>query len=221
MNRIFLLVIALLVMADVNAYAQIPTDTLNPAESANVVISQSTVNAIDPSPSANPTAAYYPGFRAGNQLIVYTPAYGTATGTNEFGQEATVVNGVVVKLSGSNSYIPNNGFVISGHGKAKQWINNNIIVGSKINLDKTNKIIESVTSSESYLFQANYKFREVKSVLEQYRAETGYSAQMSENYLEKTGLYIDNASKEAGKGNFNSAKELANMASVYADKAFH
>ena len=67
-------------------------------------------------------------------MIVYTPTFGFRTGTNEFGTEAIVVDGIVVSLSGADSIIPANGVVISGHGKAKQWMNENIIVGGKIYL---------------------------------------------------------------------------------------
>ena len=57
--------------------------------------------------------------------------------------DARSLGDTVVSLSGADSLIPANGFVISGHGNAKKWINENIMVGSKIHLDLENKIMES------------------------------------------------------------------------------
>ena len=70
------------------------------------------------------------------------------TNTNEFGTEAIVVGNTVTSLSGADSLIPANGFVISGHGQAKKWINENIMIGSKIYLDIENKIITSYVIGE-------------------------------------------------------------------------
>ena len=81
------------------------------------------VSSIDPSAATNPKGAIIPGFRAENQLIIYTPAYGNATGTNDAGFEAVVTNGAISRTSYSgNDDIPVDGFVISGHGTAAQWM---------------------------------------------------------------------------------------------------
>ena len=37
----------------------------------------------------------FPGYRGPNQLIVYKPSWGLRTGTNEFGKEAVIVDGIV------------------------------------------------------------------------------------------------------------------------------
>ena len=101
---------------------------------------QKAYNAVDPT-KANNVNSYYPGLRGPNQLIIYTPAYGFRTGTNEFGTEAIVENNMVVRLNGADSVIPKNGFVISGHGKAKDWIMKNVQVGSKVYIDYSNGLI--------------------------------------------------------------------------------
>ncbi|MBR1618098.1 hypothetical protein IJ670_08110, partial [bacterium] len=97
------------------------------------IISQSStrINAIYPfdNPQNN-----YPGYRGTNQLVIYTSDFGHTTGTNEFGKEAVVQNGIVTALTGANSIIPSNGFIISGHGKAKKWINDNLKIGVKIDI---------------------------------------------------------------------------------------
>jgi hypothetical protein len=78
--------------------------------------------------------------RGPNQLIVYTSSYGNRTGTNPWGAEAVVKNGTVVEIrqgfltESSDSPIPENGFVLSGHGTAKQWLNSNLKKGMEVEL---------------------------------------------------------------------------------------
>ena len=69
--------------------------------------------------------------RTTNALIIYTPYYGSSTGTNAYGTEVVVENGRVVSVGGNNSSIPTNGFVVSGHGTMKDWLSANVIIGMK------------------------------------------------------------------------------------------
>ena len=73
------------------------------------------INAIDPSTATNPSGSSFPGVRGANQLVIYTPKFGNSTDTNEYGGEAIVQENTVVSLSGADSLIPKDGFVISGH----------------------------------------------------------------------------------------------------------
>ena len=106
------------------------------------------INAIDPTALSNRTGSYLPGARGINQLVVYTPNYGPRTNTNEYGAEAIVEGNTVTELSGADSLIPPNGIVISGHGRAKNWMNSSIKVGTKIYIDKATNLIYTYTTSE-------------------------------------------------------------------------
>ena len=85
------------------------------------IISQSSIkiSAVYPEDIEKATNTF-PGYRGPNQLVIYKRDFGRTTGTNEFGKEAVVEDNVVVKLTGANSTIPRNGFVISGHGRGKK-----------------------------------------------------------------------------------------------------
>ena len=111
--------------------------------SHEVLMNQSThkIDLIDPTAATSKKNSYFPGFRGANQLIIYTSKFGHRTNTNEFGTEAIVVDNIVTEISGADSLIPKNGLVISGHGSAKTWMNQNIIVGTKVYIDKKNKTI--------------------------------------------------------------------------------
>jgi hypothetical protein len=72
--------------------------------------------------------------RRADELIVYRPSFDQTTGTNAFGAEAIVKGGVVteqVDLRG-NSTIPADGFVLSGHGRARSWIMQNLPPGTPV-----------------------------------------------------------------------------------------
>lgn len=114
------------------------------------------VDAVNPTAETNPRGSGFPGFRGGNQLVIYDQAYGQeTTGTNEFGFEVTVKNGRVVEAEGANSAILKepDSYVISGHGKARQWIVNNAPIGARI--ERNGEALNSVVDKDTYLYQLN------------------------------------------------------------------
>ena len=115
------------------------------------------INATDPTAGTNFKGSFYPGGRGNNQLIIYTPNNGLRTGTNEFGAEAIVINNTVVQISGADTIIPRNGYVISGHGRAKTWMNENLIVGTKVFIDKSTNTLNAYLTNDSFIFATNGK----------------------------------------------------------------
>ncbi|MDR7495244.1 MAG: phosphodiester glycosidase family protein [Armatimonadota bacterium] len=59
--------------------------------------------------------------RGANEIILYRPAYGPSTRTNQFGAEVTVVGDVVQSVANgrANTAIPPDGYVLSGHGRGR------------------------------------------------------------------------------------------------------
>ena len=167
------------------------------------------VSVIDPNCSNNYASCRFPGMRGTNQLVIYTPQFGRRTNTNEFGTEALVVDGVVTQLSGANTIIPANGIVISGHGAAKQWINENILVGSKIYVDAVNKTITSYVTSETFLFCAKMKLIEVQNIMNYYiRTCPGYDARKTITAINKSKENIAKAEKDSGNVQKHAGKAV-------------
>ncbi|WP_432483196.1 twin-arginine translocation signal domain-containing protein [Kineococcus esterisolvens] len=84
------------------------------------------------------TGATYPlkGFnvsRTADSLVAYTKA-GSSTGTNQYGTEVVVRDGRVVSVSRSKPGIrvPSGSIVLSGHGKARTWLDANAKVGASL-----------------------------------------------------------------------------------------
>ncbi len=132
------------------------------------IISKSSrkIDAIYPSTKTNKLGISFPGNRGPNQLVIYKREYGRRTLTNEFGKEAVVVGDKVVRLTGADSIIPHDGFVISGHGSAKKWISDNLKVGTKVKIDAKNNVLHSFTTIDSYRYCAKIKIAEVEQILE-------------------------------------------------------
>lgn len=172
------------------------------------------IDSIDPSFSAS----FYPGGRGPNKLVIYTSDYGKHTGTNEFGTEAIIEENIVTELSGADSYIPENGIVISGHGTAKTWISDNISVGSKVYIDKINKILTVYTTSDSYTYEVKNKINEAKSIIEYCKNTTpNYDSEMPENHIRIAENYLKIAENEKKdysvlQRNIKEAIDEANMA---------
>lgn len=151
------------------------------------------INVIDPTL----TASYFPGGRGTNQLVIYTPNYGIHTGTNEFGTEAVIEGNTVTKLSGADSTIPINGLVISGHGNAKNWITQNITVGSKVYVDIFSKTITVYTTSDSYMFEARAKIKEALEMINYYKNSLPtYNYIKPEKHIQNAENYLKIAEKE-------------------------
>lgn len=140
------------------------------------------------------TTSSFPGGRGTNKLVIYTANYGEHTSTNEFGTEAIVTDNVVTSLSGADSAIPKNGIVISGHGSAKNWINQNITIGSKVYIDTLNRTITVYTTSESYTYEAQAKIDEALSIINYYRQTlNSYNPKVSQGYIQSAQNYIQMA----------------------------
>ena len=177
--------------------------------------SSARINYINPTAQDNPRGGGYPGYRGANQLIIYTPEYGRKTGTNEFGTEAIVVNGYVTSLSGADSLIPYNGFVISGHGMAKEWINKNVTLGSKIIVSPNTMVVTSALTPESYLFAANAKIKEVFSLMRYYSHQNvPYDYTSAVEYLNKSKKALSQAAKQP-----DNIKKYSSTAINNANKA--
>ena len=182
-----------------------------------VLFNESTykIDVIDPITSTNWIGANYPGLRGANQLIVYSSNFGERTNTNEFGTEAVIEGNTVTSLSGADSLIPANGFVISGHGRAKKWLNENVVVGSKIYINLENKTITSYITSDSFLFGAKERIKEVQDMMAYYiQTSQNYSTRKTEANLEKARDYVEKAQKDSEDSQKYSSKaiEYANSA---------
>mgnify|MGYP004574754131 FL=1 len=148
------------------------------------------INAIDPNTYTNPSGSSFPGVRGANQLVIYTPKFGTSTETNEYGGEAIVQGNTVVSLSGADSLIPKDGFVISGHGRAKKWMNENLMVGTKIYIDKYNKTITAYITSESFIYDAQEKIKEANSMINYYESNLlNYDSSLPKAYISRANYF--------------------------------
>ncbi|MBN1475507.1 hypothetical protein JXA47_02020, partial [Candidatus Sumerlaeota bacterium] len=99
------------------------------------------VDKVDP-----PREGEFGGNRGRNEMVIYTPAYGhPSTGTNEWGIEAVVENGLVVSVdTAGDSPIPADGFIVSGHLESHRWIQANLRPGMGVEYDEDEVRVASI-----------------------------------------------------------------------------
>lgn len=115
---------------------------------------------VNPTPEENPAGMEtettpFPAYRGENQTIIYKDGWkyqqAAGTGTNVYGYEAAVdAEGIVVELGVNVSAIPEGGYVISGHGKGRDFIRSNIVLGATVVLDEAGKTYSVSTTLNSY-----------------------------------------------------------------------
>ncbi|MBR4852670.1 MAG: family 10 glycosylhydrolase [Clostridia bacterium] len=91
--------------------------------------------------------------RGENELIVYTPAFGKTTATNEWGSEAVVgADNKIISVTTrvGNAEIPEGGFVVSGHGEMDGWVKNNLKAGMYCYYDARSSTILLSTEPTQY-----------------------------------------------------------------------
>ncbi len=214
-SRVWLLIISLFMLCTA-VFAQGVFSEYVPQKN-EIIFNQSMyrIDVIDPQTTTNTKGANYPGLRGANQLVVYTPSFGFRTNTNEFGTEAIITGDTVTALSGADSLIPANGVVISGHGQAKKWINENVMVGAKIYINPDKKIITSYITSDTFLYTARERIKEAQNMMLFYvQNAANYNAKRTTQNICKANDYIDKAVK-----NGEDSQKYATRAIEYADLA--
>ena len=115
---------------------------------------------VNPTPEMNPAGmetetSPFDAYRGENQTIIYKHGWSyngaAGTGTNIYGYEAAVnAEGVVVELGVNVSEIPEGGYVISGHGRGRDFIRSNMVLGATVVLDEETKTYTIATTLNSY-----------------------------------------------------------------------
>lgn len=212
------LLIVMIILCAVNAgaaWSKAPIPVEHPQNQPPVegILKQASIkiNATDPTAGTNFKGSFYPGGRGNNQLIIYTPNNGLRTGTNEFGAEAIVINNTVVQISGADTIIPRNGYVISGHGRAKTWMNENLIVGTKVFIDKSTNTLNAYLTNDSFIFATKEKIKEVDKIIKYYKEnDPYYNYKNSRNFIEKAEDNLRRAEKRPNDTQKYSAEAIAN-----------
>lgn len=91
--------------------------------------------------------------RGANELIAYTNRYGTATGTNVYGQEVTIRDNVVVAKNQANSEIPVGDIVLSAHGTMIPVLQN-LAVGDTVDLEIVQPVA-TISKAGTSLYETN------------------------------------------------------------------
>lgn len=132
--------------------------------------------------SVNPENVGFPGGRGPDHLVAYSSSFGERTGTNEWGTEAIVENGRVVRVGGNNSLIPAGGMVISGNENASLWISRNLKEGVEVKVNG-DSLFYSLTEN-TFLLQARNLYHKVLARVESGKMKEIHSISDCEKLVE-------------------------------------
>ncbi|MCR4880768.1 MAG: hypothetical protein K6A44_02295 [bacterium] len=166
--------------------------------------------------SIDPTKAN----KANQGLVIFTKLYGNYTGTDTKGYEAVIVDNRVVQLNQSNSYIPKNGYVISGHGEAKKFIINYMFEGADVEIDFDNAQVKVVTHPDNYLYEAKYRYDTTKEAFEK-ADKTDLNVELIEFYLARANNLLETTKKLIVFKDYENAAKMAQDSITYSDKALY
>ena len=81
--------------------------------------------------------------RSTHYLSLYTPELRETTRTNAFGTEVVVEDNIVKRIivGHGDADVPKNGYVLSGNGEAKAWLEQNIKVGDVLSIEDDPKSV--------------------------------------------------------------------------------
>lgn len=187
---------------------------LNPAKPALNTTFYYNFDSLNPSAQTHPTNSSTPGFRGVNQMVIYTPAYGNTTRTNPHGEEAVVLNGIVIQQGGYNNPIPPDGFVVSGHGQAAEWIRRFLKPGAETNFEPDSHRLKVRFTPAVYLYQ-------VEKALETAKQREPENPQQYQEYLAQTHQCQQTLVKMAGSVLTPKLVETAEICEKAAHLAYY
>jgi len=155
-----------------------------------------------------------------NRLEIYTSLYGKTTNTDKKGFEAVIVDNKVVKLNQHNSYIPQNGYVVSGFGKGKKFILENLFEGADVDIDFDKAEFKVVTHPDNYIYEASYRLEKVKELFAN-ADESKVDAYNMKFYIKRSDEILNRTKKVVEFQDYETAKAMANDSMVYSDMAYY
>ncbi len=106
-------------------------------------------------------------YRSSDYAVVYTPSFGETTGTNTYGFEVTIEDGIITKCGGNDSAIPKNGFVISAHGSASTALQGMAQIGIQVSYNESDKTITFEYGEKSLLLADEAEIIKAETALDE------------------------------------------------------
>lgn len=184
--------------------------------------------AINPSPQNNPSGKEYPGFRGANQVVIYTSqafpgAMSAKTGTNTFGAEAIIRNGIVQSIECCDNEIPPDGMVISAHGSAGEWLKKKIQPGMVVVIDESSHFVLFQNTPEAIVKEASIHLENIKAPMLNKATTSQYqdSIAKAEQCVSSLSKEVSSFNEEAARESMEQLKAHAKECSQLSDQAYY
>ena len=155
-----------------------------------------------------------------NAFIIFTPLFGKTTNSDTKGYEAVIIDNKIVKLNQFNTFIPRNGYVISGHGKAKKFITDELFEGADVDIDFKKGEFKLVVHPDNYLHEAIYRLDTVKKLYENSDKEVVDTFNMN-FFISRSEEILNRTKKIIQFHDYENAKKMTKDSVLYSDKAVY
>ncbi|WP_199614470.1 alpha amylase family protein [Paenibacillus alkalitolerans] len=105
--------------------------------------------------------------RAANTIVKYTSDYNVTPRVNRWGAEAVVIDNKVVQIidgvtTGEVAAVPEDGYVLSGHGEGRTWILQHLHIGDAVDLSRSRTDIIPAAQYPTFATFVNPIYEEVR-----------------------------------------------------------
>lgn len=147
--------------------------------------------------------------RGADELVIYDRE--GSTGTNNYGVEACVVNGRVIRMGKNNNTVPAGGYVVSGHGKAARFIAETLCIGAKAVIE--DGAFSAETDEEALKINADAR---IQTIIDRIKERESNNEEYDKANTEKL---LCEAKSAAEKGEYDRVATLTEEAYYYTAKS--
>jgi len=164
----------------------------------------------------------YDSFRGPEQLIIYDSSYGEFTGTNPYGYEIAVNSeGKITSTGGNDSKIPEEGYVLSGHGESLKWLQKYALLGARVITNPEKKEITIIHTPDSYLNRALFSIKSAQVRLDLARLQfLDISYDNVQKVIDRAAGKLLNLKAQLEKGQYEGLSNTVEDIQKDADKAY-
>lgn len=164
----------------------------------------------------------YDSFRGPEQLVIYDSSYGEFTGTNSYGYEVAVNSEEIITSSGGNdSKIPEGGFILSGHGKAMKWLQENALLGSMVSVNPDKKEVTVILTPDSYRIRSLLSIEAAQDRLDLARLQyLDIPYDDVQKKIDHAAAKLANLNKQLEEGMYENLSNTVQEIEKYSDMAY-
>lgn len=164
----------------------------------------------------------YDSFRGPEQLIIYDSSYGEFTGTNPYGYEVAVSSeGRITSTGGNDTKIPEEGYVLSGHGESMKWLQKHALLGSQVITNPDKKEVTIILTPDLFASRALLSIKSAQDKLDLARLQfLDIPYDEVQESIDIAAAKLSSLNKQLKEGRYENLSSIVQEIQKDADKAW-